>query len=137
MAERGSPSAVGRPGPAEPGTEAARGARGPGRRQALQRPGGTASDAVLAAPDPPGQVGGGPRGPQSGPAEGRVRPGRRGAGRARLLAHRAQGEPLARSGPALSEPVRNPVGPVTARVVPATATTSPASANGVDIYSWL
>ena len=54
------------------------------------RPGRTACHAVLAASDTAGQaVAGGHRGSQSRPAEGRLRPGRRGAGRARLLAHPA------------------------------------------------
>ena len=114
LADRGPPPAVRRPGEAEPGPVC--GARGPWRRQAVQRSGRTVGHAVLAAPDPSGQVAGGPRGPQSWPAEGRVRPGRRGAGRARLLAHPAQGEPLTRAGSAVSHPVRHPVGPVTACV---------------------
>ena len=116
LAERGPPPAVRRPGPAEPGAQAARGARGLRRRLAVQRSGRTAGHAVLAAPDPPGQVAGGPRGSQSRPAEGRLRPGRRGAGRARLLAHRAQGEPLERPGPAVAHSVPHRVGPVAARV---------------------
>ena len=83
---------------------AARGAGGPGRPAVQRRgPGRAVGHAVLAAPDTAGQVAGGLHGSQPRPAEGRVRPGRRGPGRARLLAHPAQGEPLARAG--LAHPV--------------------------------
>ena len=101
MARRGRPAADGpvrRPGQARPAASARGG--GPPGRQAGQRPRPGRADrhAVLAAPDTAGQVAGGPDGSQPSPAEGRVRAGRRGAGRPRLLAHPAEGGPLARPG---------------------------------------
>ena len=117
MARRGRQAALRRQAEAGPGAGPAPPAEpaGPGR-QAVQRPrpGRAAGHAVLAAPDTAGQVAGGLRGSQPRPAEGRLRPGRRGAGRARLLAHPAQGDPLARAGRATasaSAPASAPVRP--------------------------